>query len=207
MKRTGSPRLVPLFILVLVIVVLIFGIVSLGRALFTSGRSSQNIEMDSGRQALITTTQNHSVRLTVRGPIVAKENFRSYQIDISPSARIMKVYSGYLDTIEGRSQLDNNQKAYEQFVFALDRANMMKGEVPEDESRNDVRGICASGYVYEYETLVSQKSQKRLWTSTCDGSRGSLQASVGQLNNLFHRQIPDFEKIYPFRSIDSQLRM
>jgi outer membrane protein assembly factor BamB len=119
----------------------------------------------------------------------------------------MVVYNGYLGTVDKRSDLDNNHKAYEQFVYALDKANMMKGKVPEGDDKNDVRGICATGYVYEYEVLNGSNQVKRLWTSTCDGSKGSLQASVGQLNNLFHRQIPDFEKIYPFRVLDAQLRL
>jgi hypothetical protein len=190
-----------------VIILLVFGIISIGRALFAPNNSPQAADTDAGRQTLLDTSTGHSVRLTVRGPIVAKENFRSYQITVSPSARIMNVYTGYLGTVEGSSKLDNNQKAYEQFVYALDKANMMRGVVPQDDARNDVRGICASGYVYEYDVLVANQSQKRLWTSTCEGSKGTLQASIGQLNALYHKQIPDYEKIYPFKTIDAQLRM
>jgi hypothetical protein len=207
MKRSGSPRLLPLFIVVLIIIVIIFGIVSIGRALFSSNQTTQSQESDTGREALLNTSVNHSARLTVRGPIVANELFKSYQVTVSPEGRSMVVYNGYLGTVDKRSDLDNNHKAYEQFVYALDKANMMKGKVPEGDDKNDVRGICATGYVYEYEVLNGSNQVKRLWTSTCDGSKGSLQASVGQLNNLFHRQIPDFEKIYPFRVLDAQLRL
>lgn len=199
--------MLPLFIIVLVVIVVIFGIVSIGRALFAPSTTTISQETDTGREALLNTGATHSVRLNARGPIIANENFKSYQIDVSPTSRSMVVYDGYSGSINNRSDLDNNQKAYEQFVYALDKANMMKGKVPEGEVKNDVRGICATGYVYEYIVLNNNAPVKRLWTSTCDGSKGSLQASVGQLNNLFNKQIPDYEKIYPFRLQDATLHL
>jgi hypothetical protein len=202
----GRPRLLPLFIIVLVVIVVIFGIVSIGRALFTAPTTSTQ-ESDHGREALLSTSATHSVRMTARGPIVANENFTSYQITVSPTARTMMVYNGYVDAVSDRIELDNNQKAYEEFVYALDKANMMKGKVPDSDAKNDVRGICATGYVYEYEVLTNASSTKRLWTSTCDGSKGSLQASIGQLNSLFNKQIPGYEKIFPFRLQDTSLHL
>jgi hypothetical protein len=207
MNRSGRPRLLPMFIIVVVVILVIFAIVSIGRALFAPSTSTDTQQADSSREALLNTSESRSVRVTARGPIVANENFKSYQIEVSPTKRSMVVYKDYLGTVENRSDLNNNQKAYEEFVYALDKANMMKGKVITDEAKDDTRGICASGYVYEYEILSGGMASKRLWTSTCDGSKGSLQASIGQLNNLFSKQIPDFEKIYPFRVTDAQLHL
>jgi hypothetical protein len=128
--------------------------------------------------------------MTVRGPIVADEDFHSYEIDISPTVRSIKTYTGYLDSIVASNNLTNSVAAYEQFVYALDKADLADGsELPGD--RNDVRGVCATGRVYEFSILNNGETVKRLWTTTCKGSKGSLDASATQLANLFVSQIPD----------------
>ena len=201
MQRSGT-RLFPLFLVLIIVIIVIVAIVSIGRAIFFSGNQTAVTDADTnpGRTELLNTTANHSVRLTVRGPIVADEKFKSYQITISPSARTMVVYRGYLEEEERTKQLDNNRAAYEQFVHALDKANMMKGAMPEGDAENDLRGVCATGYIYEYSVLLSDEPVKHLWTSTCDGSRGTLNASVSQLNNLFLVQIPGSGDLVPFNS-------
>lgn len=136
--------------------------------------------------------------MSVRGPIVADEEFQSYAISISPSDRTITTYTGYLDTVKKKKSLDNNTKAYEQFVYALDKANYMKGEVPADDDKNDLRGICATGYVYEYSVVSGDDVVKRLWSSTCKGSPGSLDASIEQLNTLYFDQIPGSKELVPF---------
>lgn len=198
MNRNNT-RLFPLFITMIVIIVVIVAIVSIARAIFFSGDRTTTTEtaVDQGREELLKTTEDHSVSLTVRGPIVAQEEFKSYRVIVSPSSRDLSVYRGYLEDKEKTKQLTNNRTAYEQFVYALDKANMMKGTVPTDDAKNDLRGICAGGYVYEYSVLVNNEAVKRLWTSTCDGSKGSLEASVEQLNGLFYAQIPGAEDLIP----------
>jgi hypothetical protein len=132
--------------------------------------------------------------MTVRGPIVADENFRSYRITVDANSRDLTTYSGYLDQQIDSKDLSNNIQAYEQFVFALNRANLVKG-VPFNDDKDDTRGICATGKVYEFEVIDSGSIVKRLWTSTCKGSAGSLKASVSQIQNLFLQQIPDNQPI------------
>ncbi len=200
MQRSNS-RFFPLFISFVVVVVVIVAIVSIGRAIFGGAqKTDETDQQDAGRTALLDTSENHSASLTVRGPIVAQENFYSYNITISPSQRTMNVYSGYLDDVKKSKNLDNNEQAYEQFVYALDKANMMKGTMPSDDAKNDLRGICATGYVYEYAVLVDKKSVKHLWTSTCGGSKGTLDANVSQLNNLFLAQVPGSNDLIPFNT-------
>jgi len=184
-----------------VVIVVIVAIVSIGRAIFFSGNQTATTEpgADTSRTELLDTTANHAVQLTVRGPIVAEEEFKSYQLEVTPNSRGMVVYRGYLDDEERSKKLGNNRAAYEEFVYALDKADMMKGTMPVDDVDNDLRGICATGYVYEYAVLVDDKPVKRLWTSTCDGSKGTLQASTSQLNDLFLKQIPGSADLVPFK--------
>jgi len=200
MQRSGA-RLFPMLITIVIIVLVIVAIVSIGRAIFGGDDTpSTETDVDKGRTALLKTSIGRSVSLTVRGPIVAQEEFKSYQVEISPDSRTMTIYTGYLERVDKSKDLSNNTPAYEEFVYALDKANMMKGEEPVDDEDNDLRGICAGGYVYEYAVLLYEDTVKRLWTSTCDGSKGTLDASTEQLNDLFLDQIPESRELIPFKS-------
>lgn len=192
MYRGNSSRIVPIILVLIVIAIVIAALVSVGRAIF--GGDTSTSEVNIGRDSLLDTSAGHSVRMTVRGPLVANEEFHSYQVNIDLSTRSMTTYQGYLDQPIASKSYGNNLKAYEQFVYALDKANLMKGDEFTGD-KNDTRGICATGLVYEFEVINADSTVKRLWTSTCKGSPGSLKASVSQLTNLFLSQIPDQEKL------------
>ena len=202
MQRSNGARIFPAIVTLIVVVLVIVAIVSIGRAIFSAGNesSSSTDTTDTGQEGLLDTSSGHAVRMRVRGPIVAQEEFKSYQIQISATKRSMTVYKGYLDDVQKQKKLSNTHAAYEEFVYALDKANMMKGQVPTDDEKNDLRGICATGYVYEYALIENGDETKRLWTSTCSGSKGSLDASTDQLNDLFYAQIPNSSDLIPFRS-------
>lgn len=192
MARYSTSRIIPVALVIIIIIIAIAAIVSLARVVFFSGSSSTPAMVDTSREALLSTTPDHSVRMTVRGPIVASEEFYSYQIDISPNLRAIKTFKGYLGDVVKSTSLVNSVAAYEEFVYALDKADMADGTQLEGD-KDDLRGICATGRVYEFSILEDNKVVKRLWTSTCKGSAGSLDASVQQLTRLFINQIPDAE--------------
>ena len=192
MSRYSRSRFFPILLVVIIMIIAIVALVSLARAIFFSGdRSSETSQqVDVSRESLLNTAEGHRVQMTIRGPIVADETFNSYRISVSQSSRSLVTYTGYLDKPLDEIRLGNNIPAYEEFVHALDKANLAVGEqFPED--RDDTRGICATGRIYEYEIIKDDTVVKRLWTSTCKGSPGSLQASAEQLTNLFTVQIPD----------------
>lgn len=188
MYRGKNTRILPIILVIIVVAVAIAALVSIGRALFSG--SSQPTVADPAVTALHDTSGQANVEMDVRGPIVATENFRSYKITISPSSRTLTTYSGYQGQVANNEQLDNTQKAYEQFVYALDRADMLKGTAFTGD-KDDTRGICATGRVYEFTVFENGAPVKHLWTSTCSGSPGSFQASVSQVGDLFLKQFPD----------------
>lgn len=188
MYRGSSSRIVPIILIIVIIAIVIAIAVSIIRAVFGGG-SAQPSGSDTSRQELVATSVDRSVRMTVRGPIIASEQFRSYQLTVSPDSRKFTTYQGYLGQVIDTKDLGNNAKAYEEFVYALDKANLMNGTALSG-AKDDTRGICATGYVYEFEIRKGDSPLKRLWTSTCSGSRGSLDASLNQVKNLFLRQIP-----------------
>lgn len=190
MAYTRFTRFIPVALIVIISVVAIAALISLARVIFFPANSTSKDVVDSSQQALVDTTASHSVRMTVRGPIVADEAFRSYQVTISPANRQLVTYKGYLETQVDAVTLPNNVKAYDQFVHALDKANLAKG-VALTGDKNDLRGICATGEVTDFVILDGDTVVKELWTSTCSGSKGSLNANVKQLSDLFLAQIPN----------------
>ena len=194
MDRSGLRRLISIVLVIAVIIIAIMALVSLGRALFSGGggTTAAETQVNTGKQALTSTLADRSVRMTVRGPIVANENFYSYTVTASPSERNMTTYVGYVGQQIDTIQLENNTPAYEQFVYALDKANLMEGD---QASNNDIRGICATGNIYEFEVLQGENSIKKLWTSTCSGSLGTLKANLGQISRLFQLQIPGYSTL------------
>jgi len=185
-RYRNASRALPIIFVFIIIVIAVVAMIALTRAVFFSG-SSKTAKVDTSEQSLLDVSDGHSVSMTVRGPIVADEAFHSYTIDVSPSSRELTTYSGYEDTIVDQSSLPNNDAAYTQFVFALDKANLVKGT----DDQSDIRGICASGRVYQFTIYNGGSPVKSLWTSTCSGSRGTLKANVGQLSTLFLNQIPN----------------
>jgi len=150
--------------------------------------NSTLIQADTSRESLLSTAADRAVRLKVRGNIVADEDFRSYQIQITPNERILALYKGYEKQEFDNITLDNNIPAYEQLVYALNRARMMNNSELTGES-NDTRGICASGLLYEFQILKADKVLKSLWTTSCNRPRGSLGVSLAPLTSLFTVQI------------------
>jgi hypothetical protein len=194
MYNNNSSRVFPIVLVLIVIAIVIAALVSVGRMIFGGDTSTTQSQTNAGRDALLDTATDRSVRMTVRGPIVADENFRLYRVIANPNSRKMTTYSGYLDNEIRTKSYANNSKAYEEFVYALDKANLMKGEELADE-KDDTRGICATGRVYEFEILEGKEVVKHLWTSTCKGSPGSLKASVSQVEALFVSQIKDSREL------------
>ena len=161
-RRNSFSRFVPILLVIIITIVAVAAVIAIGRALFGGNESDQKDKnINAGQIALLSTDEGRAVRLTVRGPIVANENFRSYSVIVSPSSRQITTYEGYLDKEISQKKLDNNVKAYTELVYALDKRKMMNG-TQLTEQQNDLRGICASGKVYKFETLSDNSVVKSL---------------------------------------------
>lgn len=195
--RTNSfSRLIPILLVIIIMVVAVAAVIAIGQSLL-GGNNPENkpkSQADIAKESLLSTDANRAVRLTVRGPIVAQEKFRSYQIEITPDIRRMSTYEGYLEKQIDEKKLDNNSRAYEELVYALEKRKMMEGRQLSEE-QNDLRGICANGKAYKFETLYHGNPVKTLWTSDCGGSKGSATANANDILLMFLNQIPDGKKI------------
>ena len=198
MYRGSRPRILPIIVVIVIVALVVAAIVTVGRVLFSSnGDTSQDNKKTTSsviEQAVLAQDSDRAVRWTVRGPIVADEKFRSYQIIISPSTRTYVTYSGYLDQVIDTKTYSNNVKAYEQFVYALNKTDIAKARDTKDA---DLRGVCATnGLAYEFETLVNDDPDHTMWSSTCKDSQGTMTADPLQVQALFVNQIPDFRPLF-----------
>jgi hypothetical protein len=190
-------RIAPILLIIAIAILAITAIVSIGRMMLGGGSNQPAQKTEEQEASIVELLKNEvgrSVKMTVRGPIVANEDARSYTVEISNSQRSLKTYKGYTAEVIDDVKLDNNSAAYDELVYALNKANMMKGVALTGEA-DDLRGICASGHTYDFAILKNGEVVKHLWTSTCAGSKGSLDANVEQLQNLFISQIPNNSQI------------
>lgn len=194
MYKGSGPRILPIIIIIIVVALVIAALVTAGKMMFTKNSTNSKTQAESqGKMidAVLDRADARSVRWTVRGPIVANEKFRSYQISVSPTKRIYTTYSGYLEEVIDTKTYDNNANAYEQFVYALSNANIGATRNAKD---TDFRGVCATqGIAYKFETLANNSADNTLWSSTCKDSRGTLAADPLKVQALFVNQIPDFK--------------
>lgn len=190
MYRGSSTRVISAIVIIAVIGLAVFALVSVGRAIFGGDDNNQAPAEDNrGQETLLQTSVDNSVSLKVRGRLVADEYFRSYQIVVSPEQRRLSVYAGYLESVEKQNNYSNNTRAYEEFVYALNRADFMAGDEIEG-SRNDRRGVCADGNLYEFAVIKAGRPVKTLWTTDCDGAPGSFSGNRRDVVNLFQNQLP-----------------
>ncbi|HTK39356.1 MAG TPA: hypothetical protein VL362_00655 [Patescibacteria group bacterium] len=186
-----------MIIFVVVVIALVLGLVTVGRYIFGGNSSRADTEsINNARDEFLTVNADRSVVMTIRGPIVGDDQFRSESIAVSPSERTYTIYKGYRDEIKSQSSLDNNTPAYEEFVYALDKAAITKPGKYTSDQASDLRGVCASGDVYEYALYDGDNRLQWYWTSTCKGSPGTLGASSAQLTELFSAQMPNVKLLY-----------
>lgn len=178
----------------IIAIILIVGVI-VGLAFAVRVAMSRNTtrQADTSEESLLSTTADRAVKFTVRGPIVANEDFRSYQITVTPNSRTLTVYEGYLKNVSQKITKSNNVAAYKQFVYALNDVGFMSGSQSSDE--NDVNGVCATSYAYEFEIIQDGETLKKLWTSKCSSARGTANGSLSSVEDLFIVQIPGGEDI------------
>lgn len=195
-SRNTISRFIPILLVIVITIVAVAAVVMIGQAIFNKKQplDQQNQSVDQGKTALLSVDVSRSVKLTVRGPIRAQENFRSYTIEISPDSRVMTTYKGYLAEVIKEERLGNNAKAYEELVYSLNKRKMMDGKQL-TEKQNDLRGVCARANIYKFETLNDGAVVKTLWTSDCGGAKGSAEADVNEIIDMFLKQVPNGKKM------------
>jgi len=190
MYKGSRSRFVPIIIVLVVIAIAVFALVTLGRWVIGSinggSNAPQTSQQTGAENSLLSTDGSTSVQMTVRGPIVGDEQFRSYQMTISPTSRSIITWAGYdQSNLIDQKTLSNDQKAYDQFVHALNYAGYAKSTTVKD---NNTSGLCANGRVYHFDILNGSDAIQDNWTTNC-GIKGSFGGNAPDVRALFLDQI------------------
>jgi hypothetical protein len=135
-----------------------------------------------------------TVRMSIEGPVVADENYRKLEVDITNSSRDTKVITGYRGTVLKESKLDNNEPAFDAFMDALDNAGFTAARP--NVKNKDYTGQCATGRRYIFDLIEDGKTISSLWRSTCtDLAPGTLGVMATPISNLFRLQLPNVDQV------------
>ncbi len=169
---------------IILLIVSVWGVTSIARRLLNgepqTGGTTQQVALDQYVRP------GTYVRLTAEGPIVADENFRSYQIDIAQDHREIKIFKGYNRNLVDTKYFDNNPEAYVNFLKALSKANFTSYSKTASDDR---QGACANGRRYTYELYDQGSDVVRSWGSSCSGI-GNFTGQGTAVRSLFRTQIP-----------------
>ena len=116
-------RIAPILLIIAIAILAITAIVSIGRMMLGGGSNQPAQKTEEQEASIVELLKNEvgrSVKMTVRGPIVANEDARSYTVEISNSQRSLKTYKGYTAEVIDDVKLDNNSAAYDELVYESD---------------------------------------------------------------------------------------
>ena len=185
MQHRSSARIGIALLIVIVAVIMLGGAVFLAQSLFAGGTS----KTQSGETSLLSEpTDNTTVKMIVRGPIVAKENHYSIQLDINNSKRRLVIYRGYDQAEEVQKiELDNDAGAFTDLLLAL-RDNRYTDSMVTSIEKND--GLCASGQIIDFQLVDGDQVKSDLWTTSCASVGGNFGGNSTGVIQLLLDQIP-----------------
>ncbi|MDO4271594.1 MAG: hypothetical protein Q4C83_01250 [Candidatus Saccharibacteria bacterium] len=180
-----------ILLVIIVALVMIGGIVFLGQTLFTSG-GGEKVAQTSQAKLLTEPSDNTAIQMTVRGPIVAKEQHYDITLKVTANSRNLVVYQGYDRQTEiKRLDLDNSDSAFRKLLLALNQAGFTHKQA-KAQTKDD--GLCANGQLIEYSLSQGNDVKMNSWITTCQGM-GDFTGDSAQVNKLLLEQIPDANKI------------
>lgn len=177
--------------LIVIVLAVIFGVIlirnTVNSTLNGSARSVQEtLSLNDYAKEGVT------LRLHVYGPIVATENHREIQADITSATRALSVIRGYDGEVIKRTTIGNTLESFKEFASALDRAGFT---VERSGEAGDPVGACATGSRYQVQVIENGKTLKDLWRTTCtDTAPGNFGGSMSAVAQLFRLQYPDYQK-------------
>lgn len=175
---------------------LILGLLFIGILRFIGGGDANeaNQPVNEGELVLIdyANTPNSVVSYMVDGEINSEEEHRSIMINVSKDSRTLNVYQGYTGNVIITKSYSNNETAYRQFLYALERSGMdQKKDNPDLENE---QGVCPEGNRFTFELEEGGQQIYRAWASSCSRT-GNLEGAVSVLVDLFQKQIPDYNEL------------
>lgn len=182
---------------ILIVFILLFVLILVGWGLSAVARSVFNNSPDKDSSVVVEPVDTSiagvsTVSYTVDGPVVASSLHRSYKIEVSSNVVTMRVFSDFGQKVISEKSYTNNETAFSNFVFSLERANAtarFEGTDEEDDIAD--QGVCPKGYRY----ILEIGDDVRRWTTSCDRTQGTAAGQMTTIRALFIKQIPDFKDL------------
>lgn len=173
----------------IIFLVFVVGIVVVLSFLFNGGRRGNKVTVPEVDLVSYATKDSKVIAIT-DGPITGDDTHRAIRITVDRHSRTMDVIEGYQGKVVASRSYVNNQKAYNEFIHALDRAGFSK---PRNTNLDSEKGVCATGRRYIFELTENDKSVSRTWTASC--AKGNTSAEPSRVTNLFRKQITDYDEL------------
>lgn len=138
-------------------------------------------------------TTDAEVSLTIEGPIVADQNYRSIIITVSNNEAVYEQTQGYQGSVQNQQSYPNNVDAYNNFLYAIARAGFTLGDNSAD-LKNDL-GYCPTGNRFIFQLTQDNQTLQRYWTTSCSGTPASFKGDANLIINLFQAQIPGYNTL------------
>ena len=168
-----------------------WGMFSIARSIFDSGSSSSNNTSTESDEVTLVEDANVA-RYSVDGPVVANEDHRSYEIEVTSGVVEMTVYKSYGSEVVSRKSYPNTNAAHDAFMSSLASLNVTDrrdGTTLDDDFAE--QGVCPSGR----RRVLELDDNIRRWSATCSNRVGTADFSMSSVERLFRRQVPDFSEL------------
>lgn len=127
------------------------------------------------------------IRITIDGPVVAEEQYRSLRITVSKNVRTIEVLKGYGRTVEKTQTFSNSPDSFKAFLGALKAADFAKRR---EGTISDPRATCVTGTKTFYELQIGSDKKVDTWSASCSVKQGSFTGNTDAVVKLFRNQIP-----------------
>jgi hypothetical protein len=133
-------------------------------------------------------------RLTASGPINADSIHTVLQVSVGREEVVYEQITGYQGQVVKRQIYNNNENAYNNFLYAIGRAGFTRGD--SNPKLANEKGYCSLGRRYVFEFREGDHNIQRYWATSCgNAAPRTYQGILGLTLQLFQAQVPDYSDL------------
>ena len=133
--------------------------------------------------------------MTIRGEINGEDIHREVRITVGQFQRRLDIIAGYSGNVIQTQTFSNSEPAYDEFLWAIDRAGFLLERKGLSPAQANEKGQCPLGNTFEFELNDSGDVLLYLWASSCSKNIGTLKGNSSLLQTLFKNQITNYNQL------------
>lgn len=135
-------------------------------------------------------TTDSEVSYSQEGQTNADSLHRTIKITVNNHLTNITIFSGYQGNVLKSETISNNENAYRAFLAGL----QTQGFISQRKIASNVTmlGSCALGNKFIFTTSGIPNAPTELWTTSCPGSKGTFSGRLGNVQQLFRLQVPNY---------------